>query len=60
MATFQSPYSELKEYNGQPVEIIDHITEPCEGYDAETLPVYVVKFPNGNISTAYPEELKDL
>jgi hypothetical protein len=49
--------SELKERNGQTVEIIGHITEPSEEFDAEVLPMVRVRFADGQENVLWPDEL---
>lgn len=55
--TFQSPYEQYAERNGQAFEIIQEINIPDHDHDGEVLPMYVVRFPDGEEIEAWPEEL---
>lgn len=55
--TFQSPYDQYRERIGQPFTLIREITEPDAGHDAEVLPMYVIRFPDGEEIEAWPEEV---
>ena len=54
---FNSPYDQYKDRNGQTFVIVRKITEEEEDYDFETLPVYIIRFQDGEEITAYPEEI---
>lgn len=58
MATFQTPYTEFRQHNGEEVAVTEYVTQPRENFDAETLPVFNVRFPDGTETTAYPEEVQ--
>jgi hypothetical protein len=55
---FKTTDSLLEHLNGQTCEIERTITEPEEGFDAEVLPMHVVKFEeSGQTQEVWPDEL---
>ena len=48
---------EFKALDGKPVEVIRTITEPEFGYDADVLPMHLVRFEDGLEMSIYPDEL---
>jgi hypothetical protein len=55
--TFQSPYEQYKERNGQGCKVVETITEPDATHDEEVLPMYRVQFEDGATIEAWPEEI---
>lgn len=53
---FWSPYDEYKERWGQPFEVIGRCTEGVEA-DLSSLPLWQIKFQDGAMVSAYPEEV---
>lgn len=52
---FDSPYDQPKEHNGMGFEVIRRATtEEC---DLEAMPLWLVKFENGDTAYCYPEEI---
>lgn len=54
---FDSPYEQYRDRNGQVFVLVREITEPDASHDAEVLPVYVIRFPDGVEIEAWPEEI---
>lgn len=53
-----SPYDEMECHNGMKFEVICRATtEEC---DLEALPIWKIKFENGEIAYCYPEEITKL
>lgn len=55
--TFHAVYTEHKSRDGQPFEVLRAITEACEGYDSESLPMFEILFNEGIVIDAWPEEV---
>ena len=55
--TFQSPYGQYQDRNGQAFEIVRKISEEDGEHDAEVLPMFVIRFPDGIEIEAWPEEI---
>lgn len=55
--TFQSSYDQHKDRIGQEFEIIHRIDTPDSTHDEECLPMYVIKFSDGKVIEAWPEEV---
>lgn len=53
---FDSPYEQYAERNGQPFEVLREI-DSTELADAEVLPMYAIRFPDGIEIEAWPEEV---
>ena len=58
-ARFETPYTEYNGRNGQYFDVIEIISEPKPGYDAEVLPMYRIQFEDGTIIDAWPEEVEE-
>lgn len=56
---FVSPHDQFAERNNQKCEIIGKIDEPDDTHDAEVLPMYRIRFADGEEIEAWPEELYD-
>jgi hypothetical protein len=57
---FDSPYDEFNEHNGMMFEVVRRATEFKDGegeVDLESMPVWVVRFENGEEGYCYPEEI---
>lgn len=54
--SFSSPYTDMKGRSG-PCKLVGAVIEPCEDYDEESLPVYLVKLQDGSVIDAVEEEL---
>lgn len=54
--TFISPYTGTNEYNGMKFSVIGRVRE-IDGADIECLPIWKIKFENGDTVQAYPEEI---
>lgn len=52
---FNSPYDEYGEHNGMKFNVIRRATE--EECDIEAMPIWLVKFENGDQAYCYPEEI---
>lgn len=57
MAKFKSPYEQYANRVGQEFELVRTITEPDATHDAEVLPMYVIRFADGEEIEAWPEEV---
>ena len=60
LETFSSPYDELGEHNGMKFKVIRRAIEFRDGegeVDIESMPVWFVKFENGDEAYCYPEEI---
>ena len=60
MITFDSPYDQYTHRNGQEITIVGYIFETDAKHDTEVLPMLRVKFSDGEIIEAWPEEVKPL
>lgn len=58
MRTFITPFSQYEARNGQQVEIMRVIRRPDATHDRECLPMYEVRFADGETIEAWPEELR--
>jgi hypothetical protein len=56
---FQTPFQQYRERDGQPFTIVRKIEEPNSDYDAESLPMYVIRFNDGEVIDAWPVEVED-
>ena len=56
---FQTPHEEGSEYNGLKFEVINRITDVFDDEDSniKTLPMWRIRFENGDDFNAYPEEI---
>jgi hypothetical protein len=59
MPTFQTPYDQHADRNGQSYTFVRSITEPDESHDTEVLPMHVIRFADGTEIEAWPEEVTD-
>lgn len=60
MDTFRNPYETEQKYNGKRFTVlgqVKEITEDKDGADLEILPMWNIQFEDGNITSAYPEEI---
>lgn len=57
MSTFNTPYEQYADRQGQEFELVRAITEPDASHDAEVLPMYVIRFADGEEIEAWPEEV---
>jgi hypothetical protein len=57
--TFKTDQSTLTHRNGQVVTIVEHITEPSQGFDAEVLPMMRIRFADGYVTECWPDELTE-
>ena len=55
--TFQTPYEECSEYNGQKYEIVRRASYVNGDCDMECLPQWIIKFEDGKEINAYPEDI---
>lgn len=55
--TFETPYEECSEYNGQKYEIVRRANHEIGDCDMEGLPQWIIKFEDGKEVNAYPEEI---
>lgn len=53
---FWSPFSDFKERIGQPFTVVGRCTEGVEA-DLSALPMWNIKFLDGRVISAYPEEI---
>jgi hypothetical protein len=53
--TYQSPYDELEERIGQKFEVVRRAT--IDNIEIESLPIWLVKFEDGELAYCYPEEI---
>ncbi len=54
---FQSPYSQHADRIGQRAVVERVIRKPDAEHDAEVLPMYVARFPDGAVIECWPEEV---
>lgn len=52
---FNSPYDEEREHNGMKFNVLRRAT--TDEVDIECMPVWKIKFENGDIAYCYPEEI---
>lgn len=60
MDIFLSPYESEQKYNGKRFTVLDRVKEISEdkdGADLENLPMWYIRFEDGDIIPAYPEEI---
>lgn len=55
--TLKTNDSELAGRNGQTVEVVREITEPEAGYDADVLPMTLIRFADGGEIAVWQDEL---
>ena len=55
--TFNTPYEECSEYNGQKYEIVRRASYVDGDCDMECLPQWIIKFADGKEINAYPEDI---
>jgi hypothetical protein len=55
--TFTTPYEQHRDREGQSFALVREITEAESDYDAEVLPMFIVRFPDGVEIPAWPEEV---
>jgi hypothetical protein len=56
--TFTTPFEQLAAREGEPFEVIGIITEPDDDHDADVLPMYRIRFKDGFVTEAWPEEVE--
>jgi hypothetical protein len=56
---FFSPYDEMEPHNGMKFDVIRRATTD-DDIDLETLPIWEIKFENGETAFCYPEEITKL
>lgn len=54
--TFVTPYDQYAHYNGQKYELIRRCTTE-DGWDLERLPAWKIRFNDGYVIDAWPEEI---
>ena len=54
-SVYWSPFTDHEGREGQQIEIVGRCT--TENYDLCVLPMWKIKFPDGNVIDAYPEEI---
>lgn len=54
---FKTDYSLYKHRNGQEITVVREITEPEEGFDAEVLPMFEIRFPDRHRIACWPDEI---
>ena len=54
---FRNQYSETEKYDNQPFSVVGRITYSQDDVDLELLPMWRIRFENGEIIEAYPEEI---
>lgn len=54
-----SPYDEMESHNGMKFDVIRRATTD-DDIDLENLPIWVIKFENGETAYCYPEEITKL
>lgn len=54
--TFVTPYDQYADYNGQKYELIRRCTTE-DGWDLEILPAWKIRFNDGYVIDAWPEEI---
>jgi hypothetical protein len=55
--TFNTQYGQYKDRNGQEFEHVHKIETPDSTHDEECLPMYVIRFKDGAVIEAWPEEV---
>ena len=55
--TFQSPYTQWNKRNGQTFDVLRVISKTDENHDQESLPMFEIRFSDGLIIEAWPEEV---
>jgi hypothetical protein len=55
--TFNTPYEDCSEYNGQKYEIVRRASYVNGDCDMENLPQWIIKFEDGKEINAYPEDI---
>ena len=55
--TFNTPYEECSEYNGQKYEIVRRASYVDGDCDMECLPQWIIKFADGKEINAFPEDI---
>lgn len=55
--TFTTPYEQHRDREGQTFEVLRTISKPDADHDAEVLPMYEIRFPDGTRIEAWPEEV---
>lgn len=56
--TFTTPYEQHRDREGQPFTALRKITEADATHDMEVLPMYVIRFEDGTVIDAWPEEVE--
>ena len=54
--TFQSPYDEYRHHNGKKFKVVERCSEN-DGFDLESLPIWLIEFEGGKRIHALPEEI---
>ncbi|KKM03831.1 hypothetical protein LCGC14_1770540 [marine sediment metagenome] len=54
---FVSPWEQYAHRVGQRFEVLSVIDTPDKDHDAEVLPMYRIRFEDGHITDAWPEEV---
>ena len=52
--TYNSPYDDYRQYNGQKFTVVDRVSDEV---DLECLPLWHIRFEDGTVITAFPEEI---
>jgi hypothetical protein len=52
---FNTPYKEFSDHNGRPFTVLKRLGE--EDCDLENLPMWKIRFENGDIADCFPEEI---
>lgn len=56
--TFTTPFDQYKDRRGQKFAVLRAVTVPDMDYpDAEVLPMYRIRFEDGHVTDAWPEEV---
>lgn len=54
---FVTPFRQYAEHSGRPATVVRVISEPDSDHDAESLPMFVIRFDDGVCIEAWEEEL---
>ena len=57
--TFTTPYDQYADRQDQPFDVLAKITEPDDEHDEEVLPMYRIRFADGFVTEAWPEEVEN-
>lgn len=56
--TFSTQHDQYAARDGQPFEVVEKITEANDKFDAEVLPMYRIRFEDGEVIDAFPDEVE--